>query len=315
MQPAAYRSVDHILEEVREMRVKGGSAFGVAAAQALRFVAHDQEITSTTQLFSELERVAALLLSEKPTMGTVHNAYHLIVSEPRSRFASADVTAARREVAERADRFIEHSVSAVQELGRIGGELVLPSQTIMMHSYSASVLSVFETARHAGKRFQVICTESRPLRESRLAASRLSLMGVPVSFVTDASMAEFVVKADWILVGADSLAVDGSVANKMGTNLLSIAADRYDIPFYVASEVLKLQLLTRVGVPIVLEQRPVSEVVGPDDFDHEVNVTVVNQFFDLTPPQRIRAIITEQGVYSPGQIDQAWQKLQQKFEG
>jgi translation initiation factor 2B subunit (eIF-2B alpha/beta/delta family) len=141
------------------------------------------------------------------------------------------------------------------------------------------------------------------------------MLGVPVTFVTDASMAEFAVKADWILVGADSLAVDGAVANKMGTNLLSIVADRYDIPFYVASELLKLQLLTRLGMPIVLEQRPVSEVVGPDDFDHEVNVTVVNQFFDLTPPQRIRAIITEQGVYSPGQIDQAWQKLQQKFEG
>jgi eIF-2B alpha/beta/delta-like uncharacterized protein len=315
MQPAAYRSVDHILEEVRAMRVKGGSAFGVAAAQAFRFVARDPEIASTAQLFSELERVAALLLAEKPTMGTVHNAYQLIVTGPRSLIANENLADASTEVADRADRFIEHSVNAVLELGRIGSELVLPNQTIMMHSYSASVLSVFETAWHAGKRFKVICTESRPLRESRLAASRLSSLGVPVTFVTDASMAEFAVKADWILVGADSLSVDGSVANKMGTNLLSITAARYDIPFYVASEVLKLQLQTREGLPIVLEQRPVSEVVGPDDFDHEVNVTVVNQFFDLTPPQRIRAIITEQGVYSPGQIDQAWLKLQKKFEG
>ena len=315
MQPAVYRSVEHILEEVRTMRVKGGSAFGVAAAQAFRFVAQDQELASIEQLFSELDRVAGLLLAEKPTMGTVHNAYQLIVTRPGSRIADDDVAAARGEIADRADRFIEHSVNSVQELGRIGSELVLSKQTIMMHSYSASVLSVFEMARRAGKQFRVICTESRPLRESRLAASRLSSLGVPVTYITDASMAAFAVKADWILVGADSLAVDGSVANKMGTNLLSIAADRFDVPFYVASEVLKLQLPTREGSPIVLEKRPISEMVEPDDFEHEENVTVVNQFFDLTSPQRIRAIITEQGVFSPGQIDQAWLEFQKKFEG
>jgi ribose 1,5-bisphosphate isomerase len=315
MQPAIYHSVEHILEEVRTMRVKGGSAFGVAAAQAFRFVAQDQEIASTEQLFSELDRVAVLLLAEKPTMGTVHNAYQLIVTGPRSRIADDDVAVARNEIADRADRFVDHSVNAVIELGRVGSELVRSKQTIMMHSYSASVLSVFETARQAGKQFQVICTESRPLRESRMAASRLSSLGVPVTFVTDASMAAFAVKADWILVGADSLAVDGSVANKMGTNLLSIVADRLDVPFYVASEVLKLQPRTREGSPIVLEKRPISEMVRPDDFEHAENVTIVNQFFDLTPPQRIRAIITEQGVYSPGQIAQAWLKLQKMFEG
>ena len=91
MEPAIFHSVDHILDEVRAMRVKGGSAFGVAAAHAFRFVALDQKYTSNQQLYSELDRVASLLLAEKPTMGTVHNAYQLIVTSPRSELNNDDI--------------------------------------------------------------------------------------------------------------------------------------------------------------------------------------------------------------------------------
>lgn len=315
MQEEAYRSVDHILEEVRAMRVKGGSAFGVAAAQAFNFVAQDQKFVSAEELYDELEHVASLLFAEKPTMATIHNAYQLIVAGSRSRVENDNLPMARKEITDRAERFIEHSRDAIQQLGRIGSNLVLTDQTIMMHSYSASVLSIFETAWQTGKRFRVICTESRPLRESRMAASRLSQLGVPVIFVTDASMAVSAKEADWILVGADSIAIDGAVANKTGTDMLSIVAERFDIPFYVTGEVLKLRRQTREGLPIVLEQRPASEIVGLMDFEHTENITVINQFFDLTPPRRIRAIITELGIFSPGQINLAWLAFQEEFEG
>lgn len=292
------------------MRVRGGSAFGMAAAYAFRFVALDEGFTSSDALFAELERVAALLLAEKPTMATIHNAVDLIVTEPRAILANDDLVAARRMVAGRADRFLDHSRNAVRQLGHVGSDLVSPDQTIMMHSYSASVLSVFEAARRAGKRFRVICTESRPLREGRFAAGHLSGLGVPVTFVSDAAMAEVVPQADWVLAGADSIAMDGSVANKMGTNLLSLVAEGHHKPFCVASEVLKLRMSAREGRAIELEKRPGSELASEKDFEDSRNVTVLNQFFDLTPPQRIRAIITEQGLFPPDQIATAWHKLQ-----
>lgn len=315
MQPAEYRSVNHVLQEVREMRVKGGSAFGVAAASAFRYVVEDDEISTSVELFIELERVASSLIADKPTMGTIHNAYEIVVKDARTIVGESDIESARREVAARADRFIEHSMNAVHELGIVGAELVHTGQTIMMHSYSASVLSVFETAWRLGKRFQVICTESRPLRESRLAANRMTALGIPVTYVTDASMAEMAVSADWILVGADSIASDGAVANKMGTNLLSIVAERFAIPFFVASELLKFRPHTGDGSAIVLERRPISEVAGPGDFDRKDLVTVVNQFFDLTSPQRIRGIVTERGVHAPARMGQIWQTYLATFEG
>jgi eIF-2B alpha/beta/delta-like uncharacterized protein len=310
LKAAQYESVDHIVEEVRAMRVRGGSAFGQAAAQAFRFVAADETIADAPGLFSELHRVADLLLAEKPTMATIHNALALIVEAPKASLATGPLATARQAVGRRADRFVAHSLSAVETLGCAGGNLVAPGQPIMMHSFSESVLAVFAAAREASKSFRVICTESRPLRESRHAASRLSAMGVDVTFVLDAAMAEAVPEADWCLVGADSLAMDGAVANKMGSNLLSIVAERAGKPFYVAAELLKLQRATGQGHPIQLEQRPPEEVIRVEEFDDARRVTVRNQFFDLTPPSRIRAIITEFGVLAPGQLASAWQAIE-----
>lgn len=313
MTDETYESVDHILEEVRAMRVRGGSAFGRAAAHAFRLVAADERFHSRESLFSELERTAGLLFAEKPTMATIRNAYDLIVLGALEEPAGADPAIARRAVSNRAARFLDHSRDAVRRLGRVGQELVQPGQTIMMHSFSDSVLSVFEAAASRRKAFAVICTESRPLREGRYAAARLSAAGVSVTFVTDAAMAEMVRGADWVLAGADSIAMDGAVANKMGTNLLAIAAAHFGKPLYIAGEALKLRRDAATGAAIELEMRPPEEVVSRAEFDNAARLTVVNQFFDLTPPERIRGIITEQGVFEPAQIGRAWQVLQAEF--
>ncbi len=291
------------------MRVRGGSAFGQAAAHAFRLVAEDDRIESTPALFAALERVAAALLEEKPTMATIHNARTLVIEAARAEVSEESLAGAREAVRARAHRFLDHSRSAVERLGTIGARLVQDGQIIMMHSFSESVLAIFAQAKGMGKQFHVICTESRPLREGRFAAGRLSSLGVPVTFVTDAAMAEMVPAANWLVVGADSVGLDGTLANKMGTNLLSIVAERFDKPFYVAGELMKLQRQTQQGFPIVLERRPPGEIIHEDEFEHGDNVTVQNQFFDLTPPQRIRAIVTEEGLFAPAQMAQVWQAL------
>jgi eIF-2B alpha/beta/delta-like uncharacterized protein len=312
LQPLDYRSVEHVLEEVRAMRVRGGSAFGQAAATAFLLIARDESLTTRDALFARLDNVADALLHEKPTMATIHNARWLIVEEVRQREAGKDLPALRAEVVRRANLFLRHSRGALEELGKMGARLVEDGQTIMMHSFSESVMALFSAARREDKTFRVICTESRPLREGRFSTTRLASLGVPVTFITDAAMAEMVPEADWVVVGADAIRVDGSVANKMGSNLLSILAAHYDRPFYVASELLKLNPRTRQGIPITLEQRPASEVVG-DEFSHMEQVAVRNQFFDLTPASRITMLITEQGLYAPSQVGQAWRDLEQIF--
>lgn len=308
-----YESVEHVMEEVKAMKVRGGSAFGCAAASAFLLVARKGSYSSGAALIEALEEVANALMREKPTMATIYNARRLMVDSVKRSMSGADAEAVAREVIRRAEAFIRHSREAVDRIGSFGASLVGDGDTIMMHSFSGSIMSVFRAARDAGKRFRVICTESRPLRESRYAVNVLTELGVPVIFITDASMWEFVRKADWVLVGADTIAYDGSVANKMGTALLARLCALAEVPFFVASEIAKLDPRTRDGRRIDLEMRPVEEVVSPGDFRSMNGVAVVNQFFDITPARDIRGIITERGVVPPNLIAVLWHEFEEEL--
>ena len=179
----------------------------------------------------------------------------------------------------------------------------------MMHSYSSALMAVFTAAREQGKNFSLICTESRPLRESRLAVKVLRSIGVPVTYITDAEIWEFMPRADLIIMGADSIAWDGSVANKMGTALVSQLALACKKPVYIASELYKVNPATAEGHPIELERRVKEEIVSEGDFDSYEGIDVINQFFDLTPAWQIRGLITEFGVIArpaPASTGRSW---------
>jgi len=314
MTTATFQSVEEILEDVRAMRPKGGSAFGGRAALAFKLVASDASIGTVDHLFSRLDEVAAALLAEKPTMATIHNARALIVEKSRQQVNRAELAGLKAAVIQRADRFMQQSGQALQQLGQVGANLIEAGQTIMMHSFSRSLMSVFEQAQRAGKSFAVICTESRPTHESRWAIEQLTGQGIPVTFGLDAAMAVLISEADWCLAGADSVGIDGSVANKIGTYQLALLAHHFGKPFYVATEVIKLQRQTQAGHPIHLEQRPARELLEVETVTQTPQrVTVRHPFFDLTPPAYIRALITEQGLLSPGAIGPAWDRLEASF--
>ena len=163
------------------------------------------------------------------------------------------------------------------------------------------------------KKFRVICTESRPLRESRLAAKVLQSFDIAVTYITDASIWEFMPSADLIIMGADSIACDGSVANKMGTAMVSQLAQSCKCPVYIASELYKLDGRTRYGYKIQLERRTEKEIISKDDFESLNGIEIINQFFDITPANQITGFITEEGVISPQMVDICWTKVQEKL--
>lgn len=143
----------------------------------------------------------------------------------------------------------------------------------------------------------------------------LRSIGVPVTYITDAEIWEFMPRADLIIMGADSIAWDGSVANKMGTALVSQLALACKKPVYIASELYKVNPATAEGHPIELERRVKEEIVSEGDFDSYEGIDVINQFFDLTPAWQIRGLITEFGRGRAGQRRVYWQKLEGKITG
>ncbi|MCB0154006.1 MAG: translation initiation factor eIF-2B [Anaerolineae bacterium] len=315
MTEPTYQSVQDVVDDVRALGPLGGSAYGQSAATAFKLAAADPAIESAAALFASLDQLVAVLLAEKPTMATIHNAQALIIEKTR-RERETTLQMKKAAIIKRAELFIALSQQAVERLGQVGGNLIEDGQVVMMHSFSKSLMSIFRQAREMGKDFRVICSESRPTHESRVALKQLTGWGIPVTYVLDAAVATLLPQAHWCLVGADSLSIDGAAANKVGTYQLAVLAHQFNKPLYVATEVMKLQRKTIEGQPIQLEHRPAHEVLKQlhPGFEFPDGVTVWNQFFDLTPAALIRSLITEQGIISPGAIGAAWDKLAAAFE-
>lgn len=309
-----FKSAQHVIDEIRNMNVKGGSPFGRAAAWAYKLACEQEELNSLEELRARFDYISSETISLKPTMATIFNTKNLVY-EYLERYKAEPVEEIKKRVIKLCDRIIVHSEEAVEKLGEYGGNLIQDGDTIMMHSYSSTLMSVFIHAAEQGRKFKVICTESRPLRESRLAVQILQSYEVPVMYITDASIWEYMPKADLIIMGADSIACDGSIANKMGTALVTQLAQLCKKPVFIASELYKLDIRTRYGYKIQLEMRTKDEILSEGDFESLKGVDVINQFFDMTPANQITGLITEEGIIAPQTVDVCWAKVREALLG
>ena len=307
-----FTSADHVITEIRNMNVKGGSPFGRAAAWAFKLVSEQEGITDKDTLLHRYEEVAKQMTDLKPTMATIYNTWYL-VQKVLAKQQQEDIETIKHSVIQLADSIIDYSFEAVDKLAGYGAQLIQDGQTVLMHSYSSTLMGIFIKAAQAGRKFTVICTESRPLRESRVAVRLLQKLHIPVIYITDAAVYEFMPRADFIVMGADSLCVNGDVANKMGTAMISKLAKVCKKPVYIASELYKLDLRTAQGYPVLLERRTEKEIILPDDFESLEGIDIINQFFDLTPAREVDSIICEFGCIAPGAMIGYWEKLESRL--
>ena len=227
-----FQSAQHVLDEIYNMNVKGGSPFGRAAAWAYKLACEQEALDSFDALEARMQELSDKLHKLKPTMATIRNSSVFARGAfDCAKKSGATLEETKAQIIATCDRIIESSYAAVDALAKNGANLITEGCTVMMHSYSSALMAVFTAAREQGKNFSLICTESRPLRESRLAVKVLRSIGVPVTYITDAEIWEFMPRADLIIMGADSIAWDGSVANKMGTALVSQLALACKSPF------------------------------------------------------------------------------------
>lgn len=302
----AFQSADHVIEEIRNMNVKGGSPFGRAAAWAFKLALQQENLKTFSEIKTRFTYLKKQMYELKPTMATIYNSCEAIMQELDE---TMKVNILKEKVIHLCDNIIEQSFVAVEKVGEIGSHLIHDHDVVLMHSYSSTLMGIFQSAANDKKRFKVICTESRPLRESRNAVNVLTRLGIETMFISDASVYEFMNEADMIIMGADTLCTNGDVANKMGSAQIARLAQSCKIPVYFASELYKLDIRTLNGEKVVLERRDKCELVDEDDFKDFDQVEVINQFFDLTPASDITGIVTEFGVLHPSQMLQYWSKL------
>lgn len=302
-----YRSV---AEAIRLMVIRGAPAIGVAAAMGIALGVKNAGANTLDELDREFECICDLMARTRPTAANLFWAIGRMKSV-YSRTRLQGIDSIRSALIRESLEMHHEDVRANKQMGRFGQELIPGEARILTHCNAGALatagygtaLGVIRAAVEAGKRVQVFADETRPfLQGARLTAWELEKDRIPVTVITDNMAGHFLQKGkiDCVIVGADRIAANGDVANKIGTYSVAVLAKENGVPFFVAAPISTLDLSIPDGSHIPIEERDPEEVrkiqgvpVTPE------NVRVANPAFDVTPHRYVSAIITERGVARP----------------
>ena len=293
-----------VVGAIREMRVRGAPAIGVAAAYGIALGASGIKTANKDDFLVQLNQVAQALAASRPTAVNLFQA----ISRMKKAAEGDDVAEMKKSLINEAKRIHQEEVTATKKLSQLGAELIQDGFTVLTHCNAGALatagygtaLGVIKAAREQGKKLSVFATETRPLLQgARLTTWELIQEGIPVTLITD-SMAGYFMKRgeiDCVVVGADRIAANGYTANKIGTYTLAVLANAHGIPFYVAAPTTTIDLSLTSGYQIPIEERSPEEVthirgvpIAP------AGIRAANPAFDITPHSYITAIITEKGI-------------------
>ena len=300
-------SLEAVAEAITSLRVRGAPAIGVTAAFGVAMAAL-QAVPSPDGFDASVRAACDRLAATRPT------AVNLFWAIERMRAvldATPDPARAAPALLREAQTIAAADAEACRRMGELGAVLFGEGDTLLTHCNAGALatagigtaLAPMYAAHQQGRRFHVYVDETRPLLQgARLTAWELHRAGIPFTLIAD-NMAASIIRArkiDAIFVGADRIAANGDVANKIGTYGVALAASAHGVPFYVVAPTSTLDLRTADGDAIPIEERRPEEVRGarglawvPDDYP------VYNPAFDVTPASHVTAIVTERGVIRP----------------
>jgi len=302
-----YTDYNQVADAIRTLVVRGAPAIGISGAFGLALAVLQSDAKEKDQLIQDLETAQKILLKTRPTAVNLAWGLEKIMSVAKS---EKTVEQIRVSIVEVAKQMAEDDIQINMSIGKNGSELFSKNDTIMTHCNAGALatvgygtaLGVIRAAKESGKNIKVIATETRPVQQgSRLTAFELKHDGIDVSLIPDTAVGYTMVNGlvNGVVVGADRILQTGHVFNKIGTYQVATMAKQHNIPFYVAAPLSTFDLESRPD-DVIIEQRKASEVTGigdkrtaPDGID------VINPAFDMTPPELISGIITENGIAKP----------------
>ena len=302
-----YSDFNQIAEAIRTLVVRGAPAIGVSGAFGLALAALQSNAKEKDELINYLEDAKKILFETRPTAVNLSWGLDKIMQVAKN---AENVDEIRKSVVEAAKQMAEDDIKTNMSMGKNGSELFNDNDTIMTHCNAGALatvgygtaLGVIRATKDSGKNIKVIATETRPVQQgSRLTAFELKHDGIDVSLIPDTAVGYTMANdlVNGVIVGADRILRTGHVFNKIGTYQVATMAKKHNIPFYVAAPLSTFDLQSKPD-DVIIEQRKASEVTGigdkrtaPDGID------VINPAFDMTPPELISAIITENGVAKP----------------
>jgi len=300
-----------LIDEIKKDKVHGASELARQAAKVLKVTAERSQASSTEEFLLEQKEVGERLMSARPAMAPVFNIVNSLLDQITGKAGGIYLEAIRRFTIAKADEAVSNSLQAIAEVARYGSELMAEGDKIMTHSYSSTVLAMLEAAFTRSGGIEVFTTRGGVGRSGEMLARRLGHDGIAVTFVDDAAIGLYISTVNKAVVGADRVCADGSLVNGIGTHLLALAAKKAGVPFYVLGEMLKFDPRLK-GDEVDLEEREPSEVVAPGRLPPTVRVR--NPYFDVTPPELITGVVTEEGLFTPSEVIGYLRKLSKRAE-
>jgi ribose 1,5-bisphosphate isomerase len=284
-------------DKIKRMEIRGAGRIARAAVEAFRDHAVSLHPGSREEFQKAMGVASQTLLNTRPTAVSLPNAIHYVMKGIEG---TSDGLEARERLIQRADMFLKDSLTAVERIGEIGARHISDGDVILTHCNSEAALSCIIAAHRSGKEIQAIATEVRPGNQGLITIRILNDAGIPTQYIVDSAARHFINEVDLVLVGADAVAVNGAVVNKIGTAPIALAAHEARTRFMVAAETYKFAPRTVLGEVIQIEERDPEEVLHHSLREALPYVRVRNPVFDVTPPQYVDLIITEKGAFPPG---------------
>src|SRR5215471_13570466 len=310
------KTAAEVAKAIRTMVIRGAPAIGVAAAMGIALGMRKSKATGTQKFAAELQKICEMMAGTRPT---AVNLFWAIDRMKRTFAAAAQAGESVDQIKDRLDaeaqKIHDEDLASCRAMGAFGAEVVPAEARILTHCNAGALatagygtaLGVIRGAVEAGKRVAVFADETRPfLQGARLTAWELVRDGIQTTVITD-NMAGALMRqgrVNFVVVGADRIAANGDIANKIGTYSVAILAREHQIPFYVAAPLSTIDLSTPDGSRIPIEERAAKEVthIGGSQVAPE-GATVWNPAFDVTPNHLIAGIITERGIFRPPYIE------------
>jgi len=305
-----YTDYREIAQAIHTMVVRGAPAIGAAAAFGMALAAQKSHAQDRNGLLADLRVAAGTIRAARPTAVNLSWAVARLLqrAESESEFlAISDVLLAEAQV------LADEDVEINRRLGEHGAALIRDGDTILHHCNTGALatvdygtaLGVIRAAYEQGKRVHVLVDETRPrLQGARLTAWELQQLDIPFTLIADNAAGHFMHtgQVDVVLVGADRVAANGDVANKIGTYKLAVVAQANGVPFYSCVPTSTIDILLLTGDDILIEERPDEEVTGITYQGRPIapeGVHVANPAFDVTPHRYVTGIVTENGIAYP----------------
>jgi len=286
---------------IKQMKVRGAPAIGIAAAYGIALGAQSIRTLDKEEFFVRLEQIVQAFAETRPTAVNLFWA----ISRMRQAATGCNVPQATKALLREAKRIHQEEIAATRQLSLLGADLIKDGFRILTHCNAGSLatagygtaLGIIKAAKEQGKNIIVFATETRPLLQgARLTVWELRQEDIPVTLITDSMAGYFMNRKeiDCVIVGADRIAANGDVANKIGTYTLAVLAKENCLPFYVAAPTSTIDVSLPSGTAIPIEERDSHEVTHFQGFSVAMEDTkAANPAFDVTPHNYVSAIITE----------------------